>query len=239
MKINVTSLKIRRVSNRCFELAMTSEKHPQSTSYYLTKSELPLMRQCLEGVSEFYPFFSDVSYLVQPHPQGFHCYEISGKEAREYWFTLPVQEMFGVLDELEETFDIDNDKLDWIADLTEEIPFWAKKYAPIVEIVYHGTEEDGSDTKERLQQDINNPLVENPEYAQNFLPTRIHALEQYSDGNVVQLHIWFDNTPQDGIPTGYYWEMRNTDGSRIMNGGFLPHKREKDGKVTYQYGVHT
>jgi hypothetical protein len=96
MNVNVTKYAVKFLESGSIEVILQSSNremiaaqeaivNPNSynnnlypTSVIISKSELPLFLACMRGESEFYPYFSDISYLLRVTPDGFKYIKLSG-----------------------------------------------------------------------------------------------------------------------------------------------------------------
>ena len=231
MNININSIAIEKgETQKGFRLSLTSNEHVDKTFYYFGESEIDYLLSCIDGTAKFYPYFDDGLYLLKITPNGIHCVHSTTNE--QYWFTFPANELKCWIHAVQDCI---INEVEYNKDISDSIPVWHKIYSPNVKIQWQD-----DNIESRFLDDIDNPLVENREYASNWLQDRLNHCASYSNGNLITLHISYDRNPVDNIPTSYYWEIRSTDNQRIYNGGFIAHKYSNDdGTVYYKYASHT
>ena len=69
-----------------------------------------------------------------------------------------------------------------------------------------------------------------------------HVAQSYSTfGDIVTINLYYDTTPTEERPTSYYFDIRDNEGRRCMNGGVIAHKRtdKETGEDTWEYSTHT
>lgn len=243
MKVNITSLKLKRQSENAFSIEILSDEHLSPTSFYINVHEARFFADCLRGNAGFYPWFDDITEIARPHSQGMYTRRFDGDKFKEYNFIFPGQKLAEHIDimadllESNKPFEQILSQDAFVINLTDLIPAWKEEYAPFVTVIY------GVGVEERLAQDVVHPLVKNKEYAKGFVQDRINMAESYSDGEEVQLNIIFDaGEPRSSEkPCSYYWWIIGPNNERYYNGGFIAHGpyEDKKGNQYYEYSVHT
>lgn len=245
MIIDITSLKVIRSSDSHFRIAMT-----KATGQYIDyptffcidmHKEWPMVRACMMGFAEVYPYFADGTYALRFTPSGMQVM-YSDAHPQEY-FTFPTSELVDYIDWLVQQVDYkewrdDPDELHQQNIYDGCIKQWVNEYAPKVDVRYHEGY-DCNDMEERIALDESSPLLSEP-VKRGLVAQLTQIAGNYSDGNANVVDIYFDERPVDGKPTSYYFDIRHTDGGRIMNGGWIAHRHDiVDGIQMYRYSMHT
>lgn len=241
MDITISSIKVIRSSDSHIRIALRQDGTQYTeyeTFFCVSKIEWPMVRACIMGFAEVYPFFDDGLYLMKFTPQGMRVVHTSGNKD-DLYFTFPANEL---VDFIDYQFSYDGD---WRTDpyfresmdYTPLIEAWKAEYGP--NIIDHTEKE----VKERLANDIVHPMLKEP--GMNLVERLTRWASNYSNGNPISINVSFDDTynmkchPEE--PTSYYWYIWDEDQHvRIVNGGYIAHRYEqKDGSVLFSYSMHT
>lgn len=216
MNINIKDLKIQK-NGRFITFKIWDWVKEYPTSFVITKDEWTLAKESILGKRTFHPYFSDISYLV--------CFasskiNVAYKDKREEeTYIFPVWEIIETVDLL-----IKEDQETQV-ELKEYIPLWKGKYAPNIKFYW------GEKVEEAFQKDIVSELVTQKDDLLKLLET---IASHHSDGNLIKIHVNFDNCKNAPI-NDYYWSI--VDGERrLYNGGYIAHLV---GENQYKYAIHT
>jgi hypothetical protein len=230
MNIDITSLKIERSGDHCVRIAMNkpnTEYAEYPTFFCISNDEWDLVKACLEGCTNVYPYFDDCSYGLKFTPQGMRVMYSDRREMS--YFTFPANEMVPYIDMI-----FQSDSRNIAFDLTDDLAKWAETYGPNVQV------EMATDVRANLEWDEKSEWL-------SKIPTigleqdLIRWASQYSSGNLVTVNICFDHQRKDGRPSDYYWWIADHMGQRIMNGGWIAHCDDYPAKddSKYSYSMHT
>ncbi len=231
MKIDITSLRIERTSDECIRIAMKQEKGKYSeyeTFFCISKTEWPMVRTCMLGISEVYPYFDDYSYLLKFVPHGMRV-AYTGRDECDY-FTFPANELVN-------TIEYSWEDRDFNVNLTSKLEEWQKEYGPNIQVNID------ENVLQRMLSDIQSPLLKRE--GVNLVDDLVGWASNYSNGNLVSVNIQFDSTTDanrfpDQLTSYYWWIWDEEQKVRIVNGGYIAHHYEQDdGSMLFEYSMHT
>lgn len=237
MNVNISGFELRKHENSIqFRVEKEGMEYPEC--FYMLNEEIPLILSCLKNESKFHPSFHDGYNLVRFHAHGISVIKLNkfyygadekkDGEYKETEFVFPGKEVAKIIEQLE--------CLTWDQYPIGEqaIKRWVEDYSPKVKFVF------AEGVEEKLHSDYTHELVSEPigyKLEDNLYYTAINS----SDGNLIEIHIQFDswkNTQEE--PSNYYWYLFDTETQKTFyNGGFIAHRQEKDGKVSFSYATHT
>lgn len=246
--MNVSSMVVNFQSNGSMEVKLNSEGYKDldngyPTSVYITAKELPLFLDCMTGESDIYPYFSDISYLLRVHSNGYKfiklssAYDSTGKFI-EYTFTVPnklLSELHTIIrahieSPSDNSWSLSEDDIIRLSDQVRPVIQWTMS---------HYTTGYWSDFTwiETIEHDLNQSLIV---WSEKY-PSLLHHLEglsriarNYSNfGDKVTIHLSFDSKPRENLPDSYYFDIRNHENKKIMNGGIIFHSSANE------YSMHT
>ena len=249
MNINLTSFKVEFLRSGSIKFIMQTkereinDKHP--TFYIISRSELPLMLDCINGESKFYPFFDDGLYHIKVHPAGIVSYELHENKTNNYYFHIPLKELPKLLDTIythysdpyikEHTYELDSSEL-------KSLKF---EYRNRSSWIYHNHNysrmeltPEGYNYIEypinRIKHTILNDIKTHPEL-KDLLQRLNHIAKNNCFKDTVTIELSYDHIPVENKPTSYYFFIHE-NGKKIINGGIIAHKQNDE---TYNYSMHT
>ena len=241
MNITIKSLKVSRSSDSHIRIALKQDGcqyENVDTFFCVSRTEWPMVRACMMGFAEVYPYFDDGLYLMKFSPQGMRVVHTSGNKD-DLIFIFPCNELVEYID-----YVFNNTNPNWrdnkdflsVNDYDKCIIQWQHEYGPKVIIKVD------ADVKDRLAVDIINPLLKTP--GKDLIADLTRWASRYSDGNPISVNITFDcvgdirRHPE--YPTSYYWWIWDEDNQvRIVNGGYIAHSCGTDEQPLFEYSMHT
>lgn len=246
---NISSMEVNFRANGNMEVKLNSQGYKDldngyPTSVYITAEELPLFLDCMTGESEVYPYFSDISYLLRVHTDGFKFIKLSSAyngtgKFIEYTFTVPnklLSELHAMIrahieSPSDNLWSLSEDDITRLSDQVKPVIRWDMRHYT------NGHYENTFTWIETIEHDLNQSLIV---WSEKY-PSLLHHLDglsriahNYSSfGDKVTIHLSFDSKPRENLPDSYYFDIRNHENKKIMNGGIIFHSS------TNEYGIHT
>jgi hypothetical protein len=227
-------------------------------SVIITDNELPLFLACMKGESNFYPYFSDISYLLRVYPDGFSYIKLSGMndgisgKYSESTFTFP-NKLLPHLHRLitlhmespsSEIYEIPSHEIQAFSDMVKPCFEWHYNHQTRGKWEHYAIG-DPAIWHEWIEKDITVSLKnwgeKYPKLNENLESLERIAANYSVYGERILIDISFDSyNTDDTIPDSFYFNIHNEEGQRIMNGGiiFHPDYREED-RTIGSYSIHT
>lgn len=249
MNVNVTSFKVEFRKQDFVRFTMNTYEReqvdPYPTYYLISKEEIPLVLDCMRGVSKFWPLFQDGYHKIAFYPTEIYSFELDKLDWKCWHFTLPLKNMAVLQDALqnwydnpsETTYELTKNDLDKIRCENRNRVKW--HYQNIT---------NGKWDNFKFVEWVEYPIIPriladcktNPELKRNLTSlTRIAANHSYfGEKNTVTISFddgWYDSHHEEK-PASYYFDIRTPENRRIMNGGIIAHERNDH---TYEYSMHT
>ena len=250
MNINLTQFDVEfresgfvRFSMNTFEREKI-EHYP--TYYVISRAEIPLILECIQGLSKFYPFFDDGNYKIRFAPTGMESLEISSNPMGHYWFYMPLAKMQALQDKLtvfhvapfEETYSLSSIEL---AQMRYE---YRNRIRWVYRNIENGKWENGeyrSWVEYLLIPRVLEDCQKEPGLKDNLKRLSHIAANHSAFGETITVSLSFDDAwfdcQHEEKPASYYFCIQTSEGERILNGGIIAHHNDKDG--SYHYSMHT
>jgi hypothetical protein len=241
------------IANKAIESGDSYNSNQHPTSIIIIPEELPLFVQCMTGESEFYPYFSDIAYLLRVFPNGFVYIHLSSGYSntgtyQEYRFDFPNRLLTDLIERINEHMKSPGTGEYSLS--ADSILEYTNKVKPKIQWVYQHRmsgkwvhpDNEPSYYEERIDKDI---IVSLEKWGKHYpgLLDHCKTLERIAAnastfGETITIELSFDMYNSDvSVPDSYYFFIHDDKGNRVMNGGIIAHYNKQDN--TYSYSTHT
>lgn len=257
MNVNIKSLSINirtdyDIDNRNrertsieFRFQVLGENREYPHSFYVSgrgvfPKAVSLMFDCLNGESEFYPFFDDITYLIRFHDQGIVFKDTSKQHGyQDLWLTYPgkliANRILQLINAQSNKMTGDKGTVESSYTFTQdEIELARRQYAPLYAVEWGNCQQDWL-----LARDNHLVSEEGQKRLTRAYEHLIAIAKNYSDGKLVTIYLSRDHAQRDDIPMSFCFDIRTHDNKRIMNGGIIAHCYDREGETYYEYNMHT